>query len=417
MKKLNSRCSVVSSFLLFLLFFASVVTIVSAVPIWNIKIVDPDATFFTSTSTNSNGYPAVSYSGKAGLKYASWNGSTWNIQIVDKDGGGGSLALDSKGNPHISYSVPTDFKVVDMWGMIRNGTTLKYAYWTGSEWSIQTVDPAKDNGWYNSISLDHNGNPHISYSHFNDTLKYAYWNGLEWKIQIVDPGTCYYPSIAMDPKGNPRISYFGGFFNLRYASLNGTVWSIQTVDPIKDVGYGTSLALDSQGNPNISYWDGSNEDLKYAQFNNSAWTIQTVDSKGAVGLYSSIVVDSSGKPSISYWDKSNGDLKYAAWTGSNWSLQRVDSNGTTGLDTSIALDSDGNPQIGYRDWTDGSLKYASVNPEPTETLIQESPPPFSSSLTFAVIVGAAITIIVIASVGIIIYQFKHVKTVNTLKSK
>jgi hypothetical protein len=51
-----------------------------------------------------------------------------------------SLVLGSNGNPHISYYDYT------------NGD-LKYAYWTGSSWSITTVDSADDVGWFTSIAV------------------------------------------------------------------------------------------------------------------------------------------------------------------------------------------------------------------------------------------------------------------------
>jgi len=123
------------------------------------------------------------------------------------DGWDNSIALDSAGKPHISYrdSVRGD---------------LKYAEWTGSVWSIQTVDSFGDVGWDNSLDLDSGGNGHISY----------------------------------------RDSTTGA---LRYAEWTGSMWSIQTVDSSASM-YDTSLALDSSGNAHISYHDYTNGHLKYA---------------------------------------------------------------------------------------------------------------------------------------------------------
>jgi hypothetical protein len=69
--------------------------------------------------------------------------------------------LDSGGKPHISYY---DYTSVN----------LKYARWTGSAWSVETVDSTGDVGDYTSLALDSEDRPHISYYDYtNKNLKYA----------------------------------------------------------------------------------------------------------------------------------------------------------------------------------------------------------------------------------------------------
>ena len=73
-----------------------------------------------------------------------------------------SLALDSSGNPHISYHDSTN-------------RDLKYARFDGSSWEIETVDSMGDVGNYVSIALDNSDNVHISYfDASNFDLKYAH---------------------------------------------------------------------------------------------------------------------------------------------------------------------------------------------------------------------------------------------------
>jgi hypothetical protein len=89
--------------------------------------------------------------------------SGWSIETVDSAvGGSSSITLDSGDNPHISY--------YDNWR-----GDLKHARWTGSVWSIETVDSDGNVGYDTSIALDSSDSPHISYSDYNKgDLKYAH---------------------------------------------------------------------------------------------------------------------------------------------------------------------------------------------------------------------------------------------------
>jgi hypothetical protein len=64
------------------------------------------------------------------------------------------------------------------------------------------VDSTGDVGWSTSLALDSAGNPHISYfDAMNEDLKYARWTGSSWNIETVDsPGEVghYTTSLALD---------------------------------------------------------------------------------------------------------------------------------------------------------------------------------------------------------------------------
>jgi len=272
-----------------------------------------DGGWFNSLALDSSNHPNISY-GFDDLRFARWNGSSWQIETVDSQewvflGSYNSLALDSDDYPHISYYY---------FGM--NNSGVKYARWDGSNWHIETVDGSGGFGLgkYTSLALDSSGYPHISYSNqLNNDLEYARWNGSSWQIQTVDSagavGLC--TSLELDSSGRPHISYYDESNSaLKYARWNGSSWQIQTVDSEGDVGYYTSLALDSSGYPHISYYDDTNKDLKYARWNGSTWQIETVDSDDLVGEYTSLALDSYNNPHISYYYAYNCDLKYA-WYG------------------------------------------------------------------------------------------------------
>ena len=91
-------------------------------------------------------------------------GSTFRL---DNNGSGGactSIELDINNNSHICYYNYT------------NGN-LKYAYFDGIRWDIETVNSNGDAAKYTSLALDNLGNPYISYyDATNGDLKYAYFN-------------------------------------------------------------------------------------------------------------------------------------------------------------------------------------------------------------------------------------------------
>ncbi len=370
---------------------------------------------YTSLAFDSNGNPRISYYDETNkdLKYAAWDGTQWVITTVDGtnykkgtqrgcnwDGDHGryqtssvdvgeysSLALDSNGNPRISYYDETN-------------EDLKYASWDGSKWVITTVDASKsdndDNsywgwgwGWggyhdsdytsyyhgtgkigeYSSLALDSSGKPRISYhDEANEDLKYAVWDGSTWVISTVD-GTNY-------KKGTQRgCNWDGDYHKPQSKSIK--------------VGDYSSLALASNGNPRISYYDETNKDLKYASWDGSRWVITTIDSAGNVGEYSSLDLDTNGSPRIGYYDASRGNLKFASWnlTTSLWVTEIVDSSKKVGTFTSLALDKNGIPRISYYDQHNRDLKYTAGNgavltPIPTVTAVS----PISGPVTGGTVV-------------------------------
>jgi len=286
-------------------------------------------------------------------------GDEWVIDTVDAtvEVGVSSIAIDSQGFPHISYYDETN-------------KCLKYAHLTNSGWSMEIVDVTEWTGYYTSIAVDFNDNPHIAYNR-NDgvtaDLRYAYWTGSTWSLEIVESPSealVLFLSLALDSNYNPHISYqetSGGTGILKYAYRTGSSWSIETVDNTLGTGWYTSIALDSDDHPHISHWINPltpNTELWYVYWDGSGWTYEAVE--GVAGQYCSIALDSDDNPHISYYYPSLNDknLGYAYRNGSSWSTQTVDCDGDVGQETSIAIDSEDNPHISYYDFTNGRVKYA-----------------------------------------------------------
>ncbi|HRQ36813.1 MAG TPA: hypothetical protein PLD25_02735 [Chloroflexota bacterium] len=320
----------------------------TATSIWQIDTNIDNAVsagFYTSLALDSHDNPHISYSQwiSSNVKYAFWDGTNWQVELIENVGSGTSsivtsLALDSNDYPHISYDYDEE--------------ALKYAYWDGANWQIQTVDNIGQTGRDNSLALDGNNYPHISYVQVDltDTVKHAYWDGIYWQIQIVDTSAALREtSLALDSNGYPHITYRDWVTatnsDLKYAHWNGNDWQISIVDGLGDTGHRPSLALDSNDNPHITYYDSTNDDMKYAYWDGNNWQIETVDSAGDVGWDSALTLDSQDSPHISYHDSTNTALKYARWDGNNWQTETVEDAG--GWFTSIALNTNEHPLISY----------------------------------------------------------------------
>jgi hypothetical protein len=373
---------------------------------------------FSSLDLDSHNIPYISYHDETNsqLMCAKLVNSKWEFQIVDCNSGSNvglftSLVVDSNDNPHISYTSNTLGSDGLYYGI------LKYASWTGSTWSIQTVDPNIENRGaigITSLKINSAGYPCISYISENRFLKYAQYTGSSWNIQTVDSTsnghiTPVGNSLALDSSDNPHISYYDSInSNLKYASLIGSTWDLRTVDSNGEVGKYCSLALDPANNPHISYEDYTNRQLKYVSWTGSTWNFQIVDPKSDVNPQSSIAIDHNGNPCISYHKTiavqnggyqsvetvENGDLMYAQKEGSDWVIQTVISQGEVGTYNSLALDSNYNPQISCYAAGSKVLVYATIatsevtasvnpittstSPDPSTPLVTPSVPEFQS---------------------------------------
>ncbi len=342
--------SVLLIFLL-LLTFCSIAP-VHASPTWNVQTLDtntPDLGGYCPIVLDSNGYPHIAYTSNdlGGVVYASWNGSGWNIQKV-ANGTAFDLAVDANNNPYILY----------------DGLTggLMYATWTGTNWASQTVDK---NGGAGSIALDSAGNPHIAYF-VGDNIEYAGWTGTDWNTQTVDTvKTPFRISLAINSNNTAYLLY-SLTDEVELAVQNNSGWSIQSVASNMDsLG---NLALDSKGYPHFIYsqdytnytgYHSINITIMYASWNGATWNTQQVVSNvseggigDSTGIYTmaSLALDSRDNPHIVYVTSAPEDtadwgfLAYASWTGKTWNTQTVNSSIVV-QSCNLAIDRNGNPHI------------------------------------------------------------------------
>lgn len=313
---------------------------------WHVEFVDStgDVGFASSLSLNRFDQPTITYhDSNLNLKYAKRNNSGWNIVTLTK-GANPSLALDKSDRPHISYCRPEYIYNMTSkhYEIIRSD--LMYAFGDGQNWQFQTIEQGGRVGEENSLALDSKGYPHIAYRDFGITgsmLKYATWNGTSWQTMIVDSHivdsynvilNMQNISIAVDSADRPHISYFGDGFSLKYAVWNGSNWQSKIVaDHIGDYELPNSLALDNKDRPHILYRDYVPNSLKYAVWNDNAWQFDTVDSGIVPGMSNSLKLDNNNQPHISYYAAINGEGGGALYYARIGSVKKVTASPPGGL--------------------------------------------------------------------------------------
>jgi hypothetical protein len=352
---------------------------------------------YTSLTLDTSGNPVVSYyddsSGDLKLLHcddadcAAGGESITSPDTAGTIGEHGSLALDSAGNPVVSHFIATtgDLRVLhcDDLDCAPGGN------------SLESPDTGGTVGRYTSLALDSSGNPVVSYfDSTNGDLKIVHCNDANCDPtpgfpgngpeSVASPDTAgtvgLYTSLALDAGGNPVVSYWdvtNGNLKIMHCNdvncnptpgfpHNGPE-SFASPDNTADVvGLYTSLALDGSGNPVVSYFDSTNLEPKVMHCNdaNCAGANESISSPataGDGGEYTSLALDGSGYPVVSYYQGAGSSLAVMRCNDPNCagvqeSFAFPDSAGTVGQYTSIALDIADNPVVSYLDATNFDLK-------------------------------------------------------------
>jgi len=150
--------------------------------------------------------PAVKYAYRD--EYGQWH-STVVDDAMSSAPRGTSLAVDDTGNPHISYNTSSE---------------IRYASWNGASWDIATLDAIDTGLWEldTSLALDQYGFPHIAHcGGSGDSLMYSVNQGGGWITESICPIGGGDPDLVLDGSGRPHIAFVEGVsMGLAYAYNN-----------------------------------------------------------------------------------------------------------------------------------------------------------------------------------------------------
>jgi hypothetical protein len=235
---------------------------------------------------------------------------TWTADTVASTGDVGfynALAFDQAGLPAIAYSDQTN-------------DDLRFAHFDGTNWTTSLVDAAKNVATGIDLAYDPSGKPAISYGW--NGLKFAEWTGTSWSIQTLVKGAANDVTSLAYLGSTPYIALAAGSgkaATLQLAYRTNGKWIVEVVE--KAAAKYKSLAFDTSGNPVIAYSDDINGDgqldtLKVARKAAGKWTVSVLET-GVVGygVYASLAFDGAGNPAIAH---GNGTVRYLSWTG-QWS--------------------------------------------------------------------------------------------------
>jgi hypothetical protein len=223
--------------------------------VWQQEVVDdtPGGTSYVSIAVDAGGYPHILYSGElAGMpmRYASWDGYTWQKEDVSFRGGilSPSLVLDPSGEPHVVYIVGT-------------GSEIDYAVRSGGVWTSEPIAliPAGQQTLEASLALDSTGQPHVAYDQVYDIgMHYAVKDASGWSSIVIDPGQRWDPALVVDSNDVPHMVFYDAEHGaLNYASKSSGDWCVETVedDPSEliRIGRNPNLVLDDSGRVHVSY--------------------------------------------------------------------------------------------------------------------------------------------------------------------
>ncbi len=306
-------------------------------------------------------------------------GSSLRIN-ANRDAINSDLALDSAGNPVVSWSERCNNDSCETFSF-----NLYVKRWDGNQW-IQLGERLNDNtfsGYNSKLALDSAGHPVVVWAEGGDIFVKR-WDGNSWvpfsEIPLVNPEyDALSPKLSLDKADRPvvvwsEITCSGEFCRpapLYVKRWNGNKWiqlgeSLYVNSDYSAIEY--SLALDNLGNPTVGWIECHNvpyncddPTIYIKRWDDSKWVqLGKLVQKTSIDFSSpNLAIDNSGNPVISFTglegvDYANSRLTIFVkrWNGSSWiqlGTVRVDKLNSYASNPSLALDSSGNPVVSWHE--------------------------------------------------------------------
>jgi hypothetical protein len=265
------------------------------------------------------------------------------------------MVFDKKGTRHIAFQ--------DSKG------TLKYAFESGQNWGLVSLDTDDEVGSNLSLALDKEDNFHISYLDLKWTrLKYATNSSGNTAITVIEQGLVgWFTSLAIDKSGRIHVAYRDTKHGTtRYATCTKncqltSAWSLEDVDDEGDAGKFASITVDDEGTPYVAYTVIDQNEFRVAHKKDGIWKIETVVAGGPAGWCTSVTVGPKGNFYMSYMDKVDGMLRFGSRVDGLWRTEPIASapiGKYVGQKSSIALDNFGRVHVAWSDDSGLGVRYA-----------------------------------------------------------
>ncbi|MEE8409379.1 MAG: hypothetical protein V3T05_07225, partial [Myxococcota bacterium] len=151
----------------------------------------------------------------------------------------------------------------------------------GSITILDTVGPRGETGWWPSLAIDHNDQPHLSFCDAYDAdLKYATRVGKQWRVEsVISEGKVgKYTALDVDSKGRVGIAFYDQDKKyLRYAyQIDDGAWKHERVAWGLEVGMGGELRFDTDDVPHMFYYLPSGKLIHAKKPAGSEWQKEVV---------------------------------------------------------------------------------------------------------------------------------------------